>query len=205
VTIKPFDMAKTPVTNKQYRACVAARGCTPAHVGRCFIYAGSWAWGRLPDRFQGDDQPAVCVDWEQAEMFSEWVGGRLPSEAEWEFAARGAAGDWKYPWGDREPTCERALVRGCGNGASAPVCSTPAGNTPQGLCDMAGNVWEWVRDSYHASYEGAPLDGSFWDVASSSHVARGGSMYDDGEKARCAYRNGLLSGAYYHVGFRPVR
>ncbi|MBI5243481.1 MAG: SUMF1/EgtB/PvdO family nonheme iron enzyme, partial [Elusimicrobia bacterium] len=143
VRVKAFEMAKSEVTNKQYRACVDAGACTPPSS-----YVG------------GDDQPVVNVDWNQAKKFSEWAGGRLPSEAEWEYAARSAGKDWKYPWGNEEATCAKAVMSegglGCGKSSTWPVCSKSAGNTKQGLCDMAGNVWEWTQDWYHDSYNGAP-------------------------------------------------
>ncbi|MBI5242817.1 MAG: formylglycine-generating enzyme family protein [Elusimicrobia bacterium] len=167
VTVKSFQMSKTEATNKQYKACVEAGACTP------------------PSSYEGgDDQPVVNVDWNQARTFSEWVGGRLPSEAEWEYAARSAGKDRKYPWGDEEPLCERAVMNqggnGCGRNSTWPVCSKTAGNTEQGLCDMAGNVWEWTQDWYHDSYNGAPSDGSAWESpAGSGRVGRGGSWSND--------------------------
>jgi formylglycine-generating enzyme required for sulfatase activity len=209
VAVKSFQMAKTLVTNKQYDACVAAGACSAAHIsdGTCSVDDGKEGWSlslALPNSFQNDDQPAVCVTWAQAEAFSEWVGGRLPSEAEWEYAARSAGKDWKYPWGDEVPTCARALTKGCGEGIPAPVCSRPAGNTRQGLCDMAGGDWELVQDVYHESYDGAPADGRAWEIGTSSHVQRGGSKNDDSATARCAYRE-PSSGVTDNVGFRPVR
>ncbi len=189
VTVRTFQMAKTEVTNKQYRACVGAGACAP------------------PSSYEGGDgHPVVNVDWEQARKFSDWVGGRLPSEAEWEYAARSAGKDWKYPWGDEDATCERAVIGGCGSGA-APVCSKPAGNTAQGLCDMAGNAWEWVQDWGHGSYNGAPNDGSAWESPAGSYrVLRGGAWFNDASNARAAYRN-RLAPAYRsgYLSFRPVR
>ena len=193
VTIKAFHMAKTLVTNKQYQACVRAGACTaPEDEG---------------EGFKGDDQPVVGVDWSQAKAFSKWAGGRLPSEAEWEYAARGAGKDWKYPWGDEDASCERAVIAGCGSSATAPVCSKPAGNTRQGLCDMAGNAWEWVQDWYHGSYLGAPTDGGAWkNPAGSGRVNRGGSWYRDGVYVRSAYRGYSVPGLRSpRLGFRPAR
>jgi formylglycine-generating enzyme required for sulfatase activity len=192
VTVPTFRMAKTLVTNKQYQACVAAGACK--------------ALGDCGEKFRGDEQPAVCMDWDQAEAFSHWAGGRLPSEAEWEYAARGAGRERRFPWGDEAADCEKALILGCNDGATAPVCWRPQGNTEQGLCDMAGNAWEWVEDRYHGSYEGAPTDGEAWDIpAAAFRVVRGGSWFSDGEHARSA-RRGSRPWAYQncHVGFRPA-
>jgi formylglycine-generating enzyme required for sulfatase activity len=194
VTIKSFQMAKTLVTNKQYQACVAAGACTAPD------YAG--------ESFKGDDQPAVSVDWNQAKAFSEWVGGRLPSEAEWEYAARSGGKEQRYPWGDEEATCERAVMEyGCGRKATWPVCSKPTGNTKQGLCDMAGNVMEWVQDWYHRPYAGAPTDGSAWEnPTGDARVARGGAWDQAAGGVRSALRFINDPGDRFNLlGFRPAR
>ncbi|MBI5883606.1 MAG: SUMF1/EgtB/PvdO family nonheme iron enzyme [Elusimicrobia bacterium] len=187
VTVKSFQLAKTEVTNKQYRACVDAGACAPAHVsdGSCYVWTGSkWEQGSLPSSFQGDDQPVLCVDWNQAKAFAAWVGGRLPSEVEWEYAARSTGKERRYPWGDEEPSCERAVMDqgglGCGRNSTWPVCSKTAGNTEQGLCDMAGNVWEWTQDWYHDSYNGAPTDGSAWESPTGSNRVNRGGSWDGG-------------------------
>jgi formylglycine-generating enzyme required for sulfatase activity len=189
VALKSFSMTKTLVTNKQYAACVADGACTPAHAsdGSCWIdNAGKWSQAALPASFQGDDQPVVCVDWGQAAAFASWAGGRLPTESEWEYAARGAGRNQPYPWGKDKPTCGHAVVGGCGAAATAPVCSKPGGATPQGLCDMAGNAWEWVEDGAHDSYAGAPADGSAWKGA--YRIFRGGAWDYDLSNLRSAVR-----------------
>jgi len=195
VKIKSFQMAMTLVTNKQYKACVDAGACTKVD------WLGPW--------FDGDYQPVVGVDWNQAKAFSEWVGGRLPTEAEWEYAARSGGREQKYPWGNEDTTCERAVINAdCGYDPTAPVCSKPAGNTQQGLCDMAGNVWEWVQDWYHDTYNGAPIDGSAWESpAGSWRVDRGGCWYNDAGFARSAFRARDVPGnrGDSTLGFRPAR
>ncbi|MCX5795793.1 MAG: formylglycine-generating enzyme family protein [Elusimicrobia bacterium] len=192
VTIKPFNLAKTLVTNMQYEICLAAGACTPLP--------------RYEDELAGEDQPAVGLTWDQAEAFSRWVGGRLPSEAEWEYAARSAGQEWRYPWGTEEATCKRAVISGCGS-ATATVCSRRAGNTRQGLCDMSGNAWEWVQDWYHYSYHGAPSDGTAWEKpAGQFRVMRGGSWMNIPDSVRTTYRlyNAPGRGERF-VGFRPAR
>ena len=197
VTVKTFQMAKILVTVGQYKACVDAGACAAPDTG------GYCNWG-----VSGREQhPINCVDWDQAKAFSEWAGGRLPSEAEWEYAARSAGKDWKYPWGDEAATCETAVILGCTSNETAPVCSKPAGNTRQGLCDMTGNVWEWVQDWYHDSYSGAPADGSAWESpAGSSRVIRGVSWHNGADYALLVIRNYNVPGDRDTIlGFRPIR
>ncbi len=200
VTVRTFLMAKTTVTAGQYKKCVEAGICKKPICDS----SGKDSYG--------DDYPVVCVNWEQAAKFSEWVGGRLPSEAEWEYAARSADKDWKYPWGNENVTCERAVTSDCGDKA-LPVCSKPAGNTAQGLCDMAGNVLEWTQDWYHGSYEGAPTDGSAWGSPATSayrayRATRGGRHWFYGDvNSPAAIRsfNDPDDRLSQYIGFRPVR
>lgn len=149
VTLKPFQLSKSEVTNKQYQVCVEAGACTAT--------APYSDWLK---KLSGDDHPVMYVSWEQARVFSEWAGGRLPTEAEWEYAARNGGKDYFYPWGKEEATCDKAWLDNCQKWGS-PVCTKPAGNTVQGLCDMTGNVDEWVQDS-EGSYADAPTDGTAW-------------------------------------------
>ena len=203
VTVPTFEMTKTQVTVEQYKACVDAGACTAPDTG------GYCNWGQS-DRGK---HPINCVDWQQAQAYAKWAGGRLPTEAEWEYAARSGGRDWKYPWGNENATCDRAVIseggNGCGRNSTWPVCSKPRGNTTQGLCDMAGNVWEWVQDWYHDSYNGAPTDGSAWEKPTGSYrVNRGGSWYYRARYVRAANR--LYGDPRYRdynvsVGFRLAR
>jgi len=201
VTVKGFQMAKTEVTVEQYKACVDAGACTEPNTDE------DCTWGAAGN----ENHPVNCVDWSQAKTFSEWVGGRLPSEAEWEYAAKSAGKDRKYPWGDEDAACEKAVISeggdGCGKGSTWPVCSKTKGNSEQGLCDMAGNVWEWVQDRDHDSYNGAPTNGVAWESpAGSGRVVRGGSWNFDAGYARSAYRYGNVPGDRHDaLGFRPAR
>jgi formylglycine-generating enzyme required for sulfatase activity len=204
VTVPSFEMLQTEVTVSQYRECVDGGPCTaPGTAGLC-----NWS-----DEGTYAEHPVNCVNWEQMEQFCAWVGGRLPSEAQWEYAARSGGQAITYPWGNEAATCDYAVMDdathsdGCDNGRTRDVCSTSAGNTAHGLCDMAGNVWEWMQDWYHDSYTGAPDNGSAWVVPSGAFRSmRSGSFALPASEVRAAYRGALLPalrGPY--VGARCVR
>ncbi|HAF94631.1 MAG TPA: hypothetical protein DER10_10905 [Elusimicrobia bacterium] len=202
VAVKTFDMSKTAVTVEQYSECVIKGGCTePATLNYC-------NWGVAGRQFH----PVNCVDWDQANQYAKFKGARLPSESEWEYAATSGGRNQKYPWGDAEPTCDKVVmcengVYGCGKNSTMPVCSKTAGNTAQGLCDMAGNVWQWVQDKYQDSYKGAPVDGSAFEDTGFRRVIRGGSFYGDaiGGYHRAVYRRDPGVRSDSAVGFRLVR
>jgi formylglycine-generating enzyme required for sulfatase activity len=201
VTIKPFQMAKTEVTNAQYTACVEAGACTPS--------------GSIPHASNAD-QAIGSVTWDQAKAFSEWAGGRLPTEAEWEYAARSAGKDWAYPWGNESATCAKAIMSGCREHPYSPYSSSPCyfpqGNTEQGLCDMAGNVEEWAADFYASSYAGAPADGSAVETERARsvlhyRVTRGGHSHSPADSVRATKRGMSPQGENNTTwrGFRPAR
>jgi formylglycine-generating enzyme required for sulfatase activity len=182
VNVPAFDLARSEVTVAQYDACVQAGACSAPHWddGVCHISVGEHPGpGRLPDAMRGPTQPVVCVTWEQAGAFAAWVGGRLPTEAEWEFAARNGRAE-VYPWGNHAADCTRAVITfngtGCGQSRTDAVCARPAGDDVWGVCDLTGNAQEWVEDWYHATYDGAPADGSAWvDPPGETRITRGAS------------------------------
>jgi formylglycine-generating enzyme required for sulfatase activity len=142
-----------------------------------------------------DEHPVNCVRWEDAKAFAAHVGGRLATESEWEYAARGGDATRDYPWGDRRASCAEAVMDdggrpGCGARGTASVCSRhPAGSTPQGVCDLAGNVAEWVEDRYRFGYDAAPRDGTAFDsVTDLDRVLRGGSWRGGPQAVRAASR-----------------
>lgn len=218
VEVPSFQMARTEVTWGQYNQCVRSGVCTPAHAsdGQCLVWneAKRWRRGSLPSRFQGPDQPVVCIDWHQARTFARWAGGRLPSEAEWEFAAKSAGKARRYPWQGEAANCALAMmdetggegVFGCGQWTTAVACSR-AGRTDQGLCDMAGNAWELTEDSYLPSYAGAPTDGRpVTDPGTNKRVARGGGWASPAKNVRTTRRDTMNIGQCDDTtGFRLAR
>ncbi len=201
-TIKTFEMSKTLVTVEQYAECVVKGGCTKPGTGK---YCNSDKAGR-------ELHPVNCVDWEQANQYAKFKNARLPSEAEYEYAATSGGKNQKYPWGNEDASCDKAVMygkgdSGCGSGTTMPVCSKPAGNTAQGLCDMVGNVWQWVQDKYQSSYANTPLDGSAAEGPGSFRVLRGGSFRSwDAGSLRADSRNYFVPAyRYFNFGFRLAR
>jgi len=204
VYLGAYWIDRTEVTNAQYRKCVEAGACREP---------GCWG----DDGYNAPDQPVVCVTWDDAQAYAAWVGGRLPTEAEWEKAARGTDGRI-YPWGDEfDGTRLNYCDRNCeyywkdtgaddGYAAAAPVGSYPPGASPYGALDMAGNAEEWTSTLY-LSYPYRPDDGREAPEAEGRRVVRGGgSWVDDQRFARCASRSWNMPDSRFLdlVGFRVV-
>ena len=217
VTLSAYYMDLTETTVTQYKACVDASVCTAPSTG---FYA---TYPSLPNN------PVNYVTWTQSQAYCKWRGAAfdLPSEAQWEMAARGScelngstAGDAgcaaamrTYPWGEATATCSYAVMyngstNGCGTNATWAVGSIPAGDSPYGLHDMAGNVWEWTRDWYSSTYYSSSPATDPYDSASASYrVDRGGSFYDVAVYLRAGYR-GIVTPSYAYfklVGLRCMR
>ena len=175
IFVDHFYLDRHEVTNQDFAAFVEA-------TGRAAPYY--WPKGQLPR--SKHDYPVVNVDWGDASAYCRWAGKRLPTEAEWERACRGLAEGAVYPWGDRDPTKEDVhfdVITGPGQ-----VCRFP--ESYFGLCDMAGNVWEWCADWYEKDYyQRAPQTNPQGPESGLYRVLRGGSWADLPKFLTCAYRS----------------
>lgn len=192
VKLGDFYIDKFEVTTTQYAECVKAGACeSPSNSA-----------SETKDYFFENpiyaNYPVIYVTWENADAYCTWVGKRLPTEAEWERAARGSNAK-TYPWGDKDPTC--ILVNGYDNASSSnctgdlsEVGSHPDGASKYGVMDMAGNVWEWVSDWYSEVYYGqSPTENPAVPTSGSYKVLRGGGWSSNWVFLRTASR-----------GFDPV-
>lgn len=183
VALDAFWLDRTEVTQAAYEKCVQQGGCTPVNKRPRLDFT----YGELKDPRNEpgwEAHPVTGVTWQQADRYCGWADKRLPTEAEWERAARGTEGR-RFPWGSAWPTCDLAVIwegdisldqsqMGCSRQSTWPVCSKPAGNTPEGLCDMHGNVNEWVADRYHPRfYQVSPKKNPGGPTMGDDHVVRG--------------------------------
>ena len=198
VTLSPYCIAQTEVTVAAYKACEDAGGCTAWHT-RFYCTPDD-----EPDRMR---RPRNCIDWAQADQYCRWLGGRLPTEAEWEFAAVGTDGRM-YPWGNEPPDENRARFGGRRNvEAPSDVGTHPSGRSAFGLDDMAGNVSEWVQDlrcPYSTEPQRNPVRNDRDPACSIHRVSRGGSWdstHAPGLRGACRM-SGTPDDASYDQGVR---
>ena len=196
--VDAFWLDRHEVTVAEYAACMASGKCTEPRKG------GSCTWGQL----ERNDYPITCVGRDQARAYCQFAGKRLPSEAQWEKAARSIDAR-RFPWGNGPLNCVMAVwgdgpnPDGCGANGPKPVCSAKAGNASCDACDLAGNVYEWVDDPFTA-YD--PATNTWKPTADGLGVIRGGSWFngdaaDLRTSARVRYDPAKANGA---LGFRCV-
>ncbi|TDU26879.1 formylglycine-generating enzyme required for sulfatase activity [Panacagrimonas perspica] len=214
VKVPGFSIGKYELTFDEWDACVRARGCVKTPDDK------NWGRGR---------RPVINITWVDAQQYVHWLSRktgekyRLPSEAEWEYAARAGA-EGRYSWGEgAEWACEYGNVLDVTGGETFPnwtwratcddkfATTAPVGSfrgNPYGLYDMNGNVWEWVQDCWHNDYNGAPTDGSAWTSGGEcgKRVNRGGGWGNHPRSMRSASRDADSGEGFSNaIGFRVVR
>jgi formylglycine-generating enzyme required for sulfatase activity len=167
VSVTAFSIDKYEVTAKKYAACVASGACTTPKISEA-----ECTYGKVGK----ESYPINCVTWDEAKAFCSWNKKRLPTEAEWEFAARGPVGR-TYPWGSDAPSCSRASFKGCSTGPSM-IGQHGLGISYFGVHDMAGNVDEWVKDWFGNYTAGASVDPT-GPASGQKRVIRGGNWKED--------------------------
>jgi formylglycine-generating enzyme required for sulfatase activity len=224
VWLEAFYIDATEVTNREYRQFMDAGGYTQQR------YWSTEAWQFLQKekitvpgfwtdtRVSPPDHPVVGVSWYEAEAYCRWAGKQLPTEAQWEKAARGTDRR-QYPWGNApvdgkhanycDTQCEskwKDTRENDGYQYTAPVGSYPSGRSPYGVDDLAGNVWEWVQDWYAADYyRRSPERNPVNDTPAEWRVMRGGGWLNDPARVRAALRSRFAPASrLYNIGFRCV-
>ncbi len=203
VTLKAFYIGKTEVTNEEYQAFIAQTG---------YAAPPSWSGGTVP---AGSEKlPVTDVSWEDANAFAKWAGKRLPTEEEWEYAARGSNPDNLYPWGAKWlDDAANVLKDGAGLNQLSPVGQFAAGASPFGVQDMIGNAWEWTASDYKA-YPGGTINPPAAGYKNLK-VIRGGSFNTNFSDATATLRSGWPAGRkdwpksvtpdYSKTGFRLAK
>jgi serine/threonine-protein kinase len=199
VYLDAFWIDQTEVTNKQYAMCVADGGCKPPLENRSETHSDYFGNSEF------DDYPVIFADWDRANAYCSWADRRLPTEAEWEKAARGT-GQTTLPWGE-SLNCSYANINYYGVhacvGDTTLVGSYPKGKSPYGADDMIGNVWEWVNDIYVESYyQESPSANPPGPESGNFRVMRGGSWNQGPYSVFYRERFHASYSSYISIGFR---
>jgi sulfatase modifying factor 1 len=232
VKVAAFALGRTEITRGQFAAFVkktrynAGDKCWTLEGGKFKEREGDW---RYPGYLQDDKHPVACINWNDAQAYAKWMSGktgkqyRLPTEAEWEYAARGNTRSSRYWGANPDDACKYANVTDLAAKAQIPgalgwsthncadgfAYTSPTGRfraNAFGLKDMLGNVWEWTEDSYYDSYDGAPADASARQGEGAKHAIRGGSWNSDPQNVRVALRYSNRSALRFSFfGFRLAR
>ena len=210
IDLQAYSIERTKVTNRQFAEFLNAKGLGPKDRhwyddddgdARIHRVAGKWMADAGAEQF-----PVVEATWFGAQEYCRWAGRRLPTEAEWEKAARGTDGR-RYPWGDAPPVRTRAHF-GAGLHEFIPVGSLPSGASPYGLLDMAGNGWEWVSSAYKP-YPYSATDGRENADVIIERVTRGGGHDVGVDKLTTTHRGRGVSripqAGHHNIGFRCAR
>ncbi|MDR0306975.1 MAG: formylglycine-generating enzyme family protein [Chitinispirillales bacterium] len=203
ITVSGFSMMVKEVTEMQYKKCVDAGKCPATHYrdGKCLQWTGREFRGVVvPKEFRGPNLPVVCVTWQHARAYCASVGMKLPTEAQWEYAALGGAQSSRFSWGNSVPDKSR-----CAMGAPHQVALfAPNG---YGLYDMTGNVWEWTADFYDRDSYSYPQDTDPKGPESALYrTIRGGGWYSGVSELRIQNRHWFSPNfAETSLGFRCVR
>lgn len=186
VSVAPFYISRTETSVAEYLTCVAAGGCARAEEYPSLCNAR--------DPSSGSGLPMNCVSWSEATSYCAWRGLRLPSENEWEFAARGADGR-RYPWGEAPPDCSMVVASGqtslrpgfCPFQRSQLAGTTPTDNSPFGVLDMAGNVSEWTADARLLAAPFGRQEGS-GGIGRVEYIVKGGDFESDWKRLEVSQR-----------------
>jgi formylglycine-generating enzyme required for sulfatase activity len=202
VYLSCFYIDAWPVTNAEYKQFIDATSHPVPNYNVSWCDTQDYNWDPKSRMYPQDkaDHPVVLVTWEDALAYAAWANKRLPTEAEWERAARGLNGR-RYPWDD-EAALGRCNCKEAGFGGTSPVCTfSPAGDTPEGVVDMLGNVWEWTSSLYKP-YPYDPNDGRESHQASGFRVLRGASWMNEVNMMNCLSRLDGDFQFFTNVGFR---